>query len=457
VKKLNFIGISIVYFTLFWGTDRALGTARILHHEAESLSFRSQVEPGKSDLDLDLETRAQYFYETGQFAKAIEILEQAIANYAQQDDIYLQALAFRNLALVDLELGQIEPAQEALNRALDLIQSRENDAQKTQVLAQVLEVQGKLQMATGDAEAALETWKKATNLYQEIDEFVGATGNKINQAAALRALGLYDRASKLLQELQQTLQQQPDTLLKARVLHSLGDVWRGVGKLEESEAVLQQSLAILEAEGPEAPATNDAIASIFLSLGKTAQYNLSDRATAKEIQTSLNYYQRAAIATSSPQLQVQAQLNQLSLLASQKQIDAALTLVPKIQSQLEQLPPHRNALYARINFARQLIQLSQDNIPSIISPSQIAHRSLRFGDVGNALRRTTALGGGENRNRTRVISGANDRCARYCLSMGMAVRENFTGPRRTRKRDRGLFSFRKSLKSPSQRLSSDEF
>lgn len=378
MKNINFVCIPIVLLTLLLETDRVLGAIRIFADEEKPLSVYSQIQTDRSNRatlnsqERDLERQAQDLYETGQFAKAIQVLQQAIAHYNQQGEVYFQAIAFRNLALVELELGRVERGKEALNRALDLIQSLDNERQKQQAIAQVLEVKGKLQLSTGEAEAALETWKQATDLYRELDNLTGVTRGQINQVAALRSLGLYARASKQLQELQQTLQQQPDTLLKVQALQSLGDVLRAVGKLEEAEAVLKQSLTILEGEGAEASTAKDRIASVLMSLGQTIQFGLSDRAKTEEIQKVLDYYQRAASVSSSLQIQVQAQLNQFGFLIDRQQFTDAIALLPGIQAKLEQLPPNRTATYARINFAHRLMQLHGENVSHSLSPTEIA-------------------------------------------------------------------------------------
>ncbi len=292
-----------------------------------------------------IEQQAQQLYETGQLAAAISVLEEAIATYRTQGDIFGQAMALRNLALVYQQLGNRDRAKEAIDASLNLLEAIADSQERTKLLAQVLDVQGQLQLSIGQPEQALETWKRAANTYQQIGDLTGFTRGQINQIQALKAMGLYAQANKSLTAIQATLADQPDSLLKAKVLQSLGDVLRGVGKLEESQAVLQQSLAI--AQKLKAP---EAIATTLVSLGNTARLQ-------EQPETALNYYQDAVRESSSPDLQIQAQLNQLSLLVDQKLGTQATVLVPQIESTISQLPPSQTAIYAQINLARNLMKM----------------------------------------------------------------------------------------------------
>lgn len=97
---------------------------------------------------------------------------------------------------------------------------------------------------------------------------------------------------------------------------------------------------------------SDAIALAQLSLGNTARAQ-SDPSSA------LKYYQQ--VASASPILLVQAQVNQLSLLADTKQGVAMQELLPQVQQQIEALPPSRSAIEARINLAQTMLKSNAAN------------------------------------------------------------------------------------------------
>lgn len=292
------------------------------------------------------------FYDAGQFTKAINILQQAATTFEAQGNQLRQAMTLSNLSLAYQQLGQLPQAEQAIAQSLNLLQTRQDigtPKARSQLLAQALDMQGRLQLAQGQAESALTTWGRAADIYTTIGDDAGLTRNRINSAQALQALGLYRQAQKTLTELNQTLQKQPDSALKTTGLRSLGNVFRVVGNLTASRQVLEQGLAV--AQGlPSAQAVSDTL----LSLGNTAHAQ-------QDTQAALKFYQLSATASASPTTRIQAQLNQLSLLLETEQWNAAKELYPQIQPQINNLPSSRTAVYARINFAQALTQLKQSN------------------------------------------------------------------------------------------------
>jgi len=293
----------------------------------------------------NLEAEAQQLFEKGDFSGSIPLLEAAIKNYTNQGDDYGQIRALRNLGLVYLKIGKWQNSEATLDRSLNLIQKISNNQKTAQLTASVLEVKGQLLLSIGKAEAALNTWKEASNIYQEIENYLGLTRSNINKIQALQALGLYSQAFKQLKIARQNLQDQPDTLIKAKVLQSLGDVLRGIGQVQESQKVLESSLAI--AENLQAP---EEIGIILISLGNTAI--LLENPEAANL-----FYQEAIEESPLAEIKVQAMLNQLNLLVQQKQYLAATESVKNIDDLLNKLPSYQAAIYAKINLAQRLIEL----------------------------------------------------------------------------------------------------
>lgn len=280
-------------------------------------------------------------YEAGQIADAVTVWQQAAQDYEAKGDRINQSLSLNYLSLAYQDLGQWQKAQEAISHSLELIPPNESF-----ILAQALNTQGSLQLAQGKAEAALDTWKQAEQAYKAAGDEVGVMGTQINQAQALQTLGLYRRAKTNLEQVNQKLQTQPDSLLKAAGLRSLGVALQVVGDLQKSQEVLEQSLAIQE----RLDSAGDTSATLF-SLGNTHRA-LQDYQKAKAL------YQKAAEKATNPRSQLEAQLNQLSLLVQTEQWQAAQALLPTIQTNLTQLPPSRAAVYAQVNLAESLIKLS---------------------------------------------------------------------------------------------------
>ena len=297
-------------------------------------------------------------YEAGKFAEAATVWQQAAQVYQTQGDKLNQALALNYLCLAYQQLGQWKEAEAAIASSLNVLQQQPNPiptSSRLPVLAQALNTQGQLQLAQGQAQPALNTWKQATATYTQVGDQAGMIGSLINQAQALQTLGLYRQAKKTLSDVEQALQNQPNTPIKVTGLRSLGNALRVIGDLDQSHQVLQQSLAV--AQQLNSPSD---ISAVLLSLGNTARAQ-------QQTPAAIEYYQQAATASTTPLTRTQAQLNQLSLLEP-KQLSEAQALVSQIQSQLANLPPSRAAVYAQINFAQSLSRLTQENSAS--TPSQ---------------------------------------------------------------------------------------
>jgi CHAT domain-containing protein len=288
-------------------------------------------------------------YEAGQYAPALKIWQQAAQAYQSQDDRINQAMVLSNVALANQQLGQLSDANEAIDSSLQLLQSEPNTKERRRILAQALNTQGSLQMAQGQTQQALTTLQQATDAYKQVGDEAGVVRSLLNQAQALRVLGLYHRALSTLTQVNQTLQTQPNSLLKAAGLRHLGNTRRLIGNLDESRTVLQQSLEIAE----KLPSPPD-MAAALLGLGNTARAQ-------QDSEAAIKFYQQAAAIESSPTIRIQALVNQLSLIAEGgvkgNATSLVPTLLPQIQTQLANLPLSRISIYARINIARSLIQL----------------------------------------------------------------------------------------------------
>jgi CHAT domain-containing protein len=293
-------------------------------------------------------------YDSGRFAEAVRVLQQGVQKSQQQGDTLALAATLSNLSLAYQQLGAWSEAQQAITDSLNLLRGQ-GKGQSLQVFAKSLEIQGRLQLATGKPEAALATWQQTEEIYQQAANKSGIVRSQINQAQAWRTQGFYRRAVEKLKQVQKLLQSQPDSLAKAVGWRSLGDSLLVVGELEKSRQALEESLAIAR----RLQSSAEISASLF-SLGNYAR-------TLHQQENAIQYYQQTVVASSSPLTKVQAQLNHLSLLiepqkTETKQIEsqnlvAAQSLLPLIQSQIDQLPLSRAAVYAQINFAQSLVKI----------------------------------------------------------------------------------------------------
>ncbi|MBD2729109.1 CHAT domain-containing protein [Nostoc sp. FACHB-892] len=304
------------------------------------------------------------FYEAERFAEAATSWQQGISAFKANEDELRQAIALGNLSLAYQQLGQWSEAEGAIAQSLNLLQSAKNIDSKdsSQILAQVLDIKGRLQLAQSKAEDALDTWRVSLDIYTKSGNERAVLQNRINQAQALQTLGFYRQAEKTLRESTQILQSQPNSPVKVAALHSLGNVVQVTGDLETSRQILQQSLEIASSLQDK-----EAIADILLSLGNTARVQ-------QDTQTAIKLYQQTIKTASSPTTRIQAQANQLRLLLETDQLSAFQTLSSQIKTQLNDLPVSRTAISARINFAQSLMQFRKKtaaNTPSSLDIAQL--------------------------------------------------------------------------------------
>ncbi|MEM7592639.1 MAG: CHAT domain-containing protein, partial [Cyanobacteria bacterium P01_A01_bin.83] len=255
------------------------------------------------------------------------------------------------------KLGQWQEAEKSSSLSLKLSQSQ---AENLATLAQALNTKGSLELATGKTQAALETWQQAAASYENAGDLTGVIGSKINQAQALRTLGLHRRAQKLLNQTQQELNEQSDPVLKSKLLHSLGTTLQTIGNLEQSQKILETSLAIAQQLN-----LSEEQAAILFSLGNTAKLK-------EDYPSAIAFYQQAVALTAQPLTRVEAQLNLLSSLISSKQEQTFETLLATIRADIANLSPSRPTIYAKVNLAKNLIILGEKNSDSVKYSQEIA-------------------------------------------------------------------------------------
>ena len=284
----------------------------------------------------------QSLYERANYQEAVEVLEQAVSTFQAQADKVGMAIALSNLSLTYQQLGRWQQAERAVVRSLDLLATRTKqlDSESARIKAQALNVLARLQFERGQHHSALNTWQQATAISSQLEDEIGVIRTQINQAHALSSLGMYSQAEKILDRVVELLKPQPNSALKARALRSLGSVYRAMGNITLSRQTLKQSLSVAEA-------TQTPTGDILLALGNTAL-------ASSQPQAALNFYQ--AVDNATINTRIQAQLNQLSLLET----DRAIQLADKIESELADLPPSHTVIYAKINLAENLQRLSND-------------------------------------------------------------------------------------------------
>lgn len=282
-------------------------------------------------------------FQAGRFAEAVADWQAAVQLYDGNGDRANQALSLSYLSLAYQELSQWDEAQAAIDRSRSILESMP-DAQAI-LWGQTLNTQGKLFLATGQAQAALDTWKESQTFYDRAEDEIGSVGSRINQAQALQTLGFYRRSRDLLADIDRNLATKPDSELKAIALRNLGTTLQAIGDLEQSQAALERSLSIAQNLGMKAETS-----AIFLSLGNTAL-------DADKSDAALTYFQQAQQTATNPLDVLEAQLNQLYIYVELQQWPNAQEIASPIQTQFANLPPSRTSVFGMVNFANSLLKM----------------------------------------------------------------------------------------------------
>ena len=368
--------------------------------------------------------QAQALYKEQNYKAAIPLWQQAVESFAQAGDSLNQAIALSNLSLTQQQLGQWEAAEKAIAESLKLLNSIEES--DSVVIAQTLDIQGKLQRETGKSAKAVETWQEAAEIYQEQDNSAALAQNNLNQVQALQDLGLYPRACKRLlntialdsvancKQLNQLNSAELESKLKPltskpsattiSALRSLGDLLLITGQPRQSEQILAASLSA--AQKLDVPPE---IATTYLSVGNTYQALAEGEEVRSQRrqyeQQATEAYRQAASISASPAIKLKAQLNQLNFLIKQEKWSEAeplwrslldafapranarqssqdddlryalrgnpqdrdASLYPQVTNR--NLPNSRDNLYARINYGQNAIKLMALDDPAVPAPS----------------------------------------------------------------------------------------
>ncbi len=356
-----------------FGLVAAISCIVVLMNPALATFDRSRLTPQLTE-GPRLVALAQDAPRSGQFVSAIDRLQTAVQRYESAGDRLNQALTLQSLAEAYQSLGQHQDAQAAMAQSLTLLEQQPPQTAGA-TLAQTLTQQGSLQLNSGQAEAALETWQRAQTLYTELGDKTGIIGTQINQAQALQTLGLYRRARLLLEDLQGQIQAQPNSEIKAIGLHSLGVVLQATGDLKRSETVLTNSLALAQAHHLDT-------SSILTSLGNTLRAR-------RMVLPALDRYRQAAAQSKDPQAKLESNLNRLSLLVDSDRTTEAEAIINEIRPQLTGQPVGRRSIYATVNYSVSLLKLLEQG-STVVSSRTIADLLARSAQQAKELKDSRA-------------------------------------------------------------------
>jgi CHAT domain-containing protein len=270
-----------------------------------------------------------------------EFWQQKADEYAQKGDFVNQAVALGNLSLALQERGEWEEAQESSTQGINILEQLSATKERDKILAQSLDIQGKLNFSVGDFSAALISWQEAGKFYQQLGLTESEDRNRLNQVQAMQELGLFQSACEAIgaridetlsfcagikqESLPENLRRFSGDRLMVLHLQALGDILRLMGDLESSQQVLELGLELVNGD-------TETFDKLQLSLGNTwrakgdRQWAIAQSATStiqfnfefcpilenqEEYDLALKHYQN--VSQNNPLLKLQANLNQLNL------------------------------------------------------------------------------------------------------------------------------------------------
>ncbi|MBE9187977.1 CHAT domain-containing protein [Microcoleus sp. LEGE 07076] len=335
--------------------------------------------------------QARSLYAEERFSEAVPLLQQAAVQFEETGENLDLAAALSNLAATYGQLTLWEQAEQVVNSSLSAVRTEPKTAEQQRILAETLNIQAQLQLERGQTQDAIDNLQLSAKIFEQIDRKNQLFQVQINLSRGWETLGLYPKACKILLASlmleNQTcevstvglasLKNQLVSVDRVRASNALGRVLRVLGQLEPSQNLLLEGLAAAQKLG-----LRQEEAAIDLSLGNTVRAKsnkpgLSARQQAELELSALEYYARSAAVSARLPLQIQAKLNQLSLLVDRQNWSEAEVLWRSVEPQAARFGSNRAGLYAQINLAQSLLKLAQ-------SPAKIGS----FSDIDKMLDRS---------------------------------------------------------------------
>jgi len=173
---------------------------------------------------------------------AHEWLRPALAIFTELGDRHGQALARRNLALLDLIDGKADSAAALFRLAQEDFQVASDPIGQAHVLAQLAQIES----AAGHHQAAVARLHEALGMCRE----VGARRVEVQVRYRLSGLmlhsGSYQRAEEQLVDLLDVVRAGRDIVGEGRILHRLGIINARLGRLGPAARLLNEALALSE-------------------------------------------------------------------------------------------------------------------------------------------------------------------------------------------------------------------
>lgn len=331
--------------------------AQSINPSKESISINSinlKISGHSREHPSDLFNQGQSFYNTGKFDESVQAWQQASEFYQQQDDAISLSTTLNNLSLAYQALEQWQLAETSVNRSLQIAKSisPQTDASQREI-ARALDTKGRLALLVGNPENALDLWKQAAILHNQLGDFSNQIRNTLNQEQALKSQGFYRRSLQTLEDLLPKLQTQPDSLLKAIALSHYGEMLSLTGDISLARQKLEESFQILQSL-PDSTnlEINEQKSIVLLNLGNLERVD-------DNLAVAVDLYNQSVEVGQQRITKLQGKLNLLSLAIESEKLDSVLEILPQISPKIANLSVSDAGIRARINYAESILKLSQ--------------------------------------------------------------------------------------------------
>jgi tetratricopeptide (TPR) repeat protein len=221
-----------------------------LYHNSPTQDYRKARDAYEKSLTFDSTIGSTlgnlgniYLVKEGQYEKAKDYYEQALAIARVADDYAVERAAIGNLGSVYLKLEQYEKAKDYYEQALDIAQETGDRTGEGFWLGKLGNI---YLMKEGQYEKAIDNYEQALDIAQETSDRTGEGRQLGNLGRVYQGQGEYEKAIDYYEQALAIAQETGDDEGEGFWLGELGRVYQGQGEYEKAKDYYEQALDILE-------------------------------------------------------------------------------------------------------------------------------------------------------------------------------------------------------------------
>jgi CHAT domain-containing protein/Tfp pilus assembly protein PilF len=185
----------------------------------------------------------------GELDQALEIYQQTLQLYQEQDDRHSQVLVLRALAEIYTKLGKYQEAIDSTQDALSLCEDVCRDGGYRQVKADVLNTMGLIFAKLGDPEQALVHYESALSIVKDVGNIQGEAATLNNIGNVQGDVGDYQKSLEYYNLALSVAQKLSDRRREAATLNNIGFVYAQQQQYSQCLETYQKALPMWQALG----------------------------------------------------------------------------------------------------------------------------------------------------------------------------------------------------------------